>query len=236
MEFQKRDIAFLFLIATVVALSPARSLASQDCRSEAKDAIEDCNTIAQSAEQANSDAASGMAGNPANMNQGGAGLSSVSDWGRGNLQGASAQCKTDLQKCLDECNQALAAAKDPSIQSSIKKNAQYCNDSISKNEDKLATAQSQLASASQGGKSTALSSGDSKYDDSVIASEKAAQNPDAQQVGMDNLGAARLAGQKFGAGTTGSGGNEAIFGSGDRIIRIPIGPGDAARPYTGPSF
>jgi hypothetical protein len=183
MKFMSHYLA-LSLFATALAVSADQALASQDCRQEARAAVEDCSSVASAAEQANSDVASGMAPTGAYMNQGGSDLSSVSEWGRGNLIQASAQCSRQLDKCINACNRALSSAREPSLIGAIKQNAKYCNDSISNSQARLDSGQRQLASAAQQSQSTALSSGDSAYNDSVIAEEQAARPEDLQQAGV----------------------------------------------------
>ena len=158
----------VYLIGTVISLLPLQARASQDCRQEAKEQVEDCTTIAKAAEQANSEVSSGLAGGSGNMNGGATDLAAVSQFGRSNLQKASAQCTKHLQECLKECNQALSQTQEPNLVTEIKQNAKYCHESISDRLARLETAEQQLAETAQASRKTASSSGDSRYRDQNI--------------------------------------------------------------------
>ncbi|MGZ3723449.1 MAG: hypothetical protein ACXVA9_10990 [Bdellovibrionales bacterium] len=183
MKFQKRDMAFFCLIITAMAVSPVH--ASQDCKQECKEAIEDCTTIAQSAEQANSDVASGMATQNANMPQGGSNLAGVSDWGKNNLKAASGQCDQDLNKCAKACRAAKAATTDPQLKQTIDENSQFASDKISENQSRLSAGQAGLASTTPGAMDSAMKSGDSSFRDQNIDAAQNQPNPDIQQVGCN---------------------------------------------------
>jgi hypothetical protein len=155
-------------ISLLLILFVTNAYASQDCHEEAKNAIEDCTTIAQSAEQANSDVASGMAAQPANMAHGGGNLADTSSWGRENLSKASAQCNQDFAACKQACGEAYSEATDPSLQSQINENVKTCQKLISAQNDRLAAGQTQLASATTDSRNSAMHSGDSAYRDQQI--------------------------------------------------------------------
>jgi hypothetical protein len=185
MKIQFREFALLSAFALISQIAQA----SQDCSTEAKDAVDDCMTITQSAEQANSDLASGVAGNAANVTQGGSNLAMVSDFGRGNLNGASKQCGTDLDTCKKACGDAFQNATDPTVQASVNKNLQSCQKEIATNQSRLATGQTQLAAASAGGQATSAAS---KFDDSSVDNEKAQTPDDVQQTGFVSRCAAAI--------------------------------------------